>query len=431
MAGVAIADKVRRRLAWPCALFLLLSSLDRSNLSFAATAMNAELGITPSQYGFGAGILFAGFLLGQYPSLFVLQRVGMRAWMAGCALLWGLASGATGFIDTHAQFYILRVLLGVAEGGLAPGIVIYLSQFATERDRATTFSLPMVAIPVSVVLGGPLSGWLMSQATAPGLAPWRFMFFAESVPTLLAGLWAAFYFPDTPATARWLTADEREWLAQHAARRASERSPNDWRVLKEPIVPLAGLLWFCLLSGSYGVIFWLPQVLHALTGLDALSIGLVGALPWVGVGLGIYFNATHSDRSGERVWHVALPALVTAAALVVAWRSGGMLGLGALILAGVGLGAAQGAFWALPTTWLRPASFAIAVVAINIAGSAGGLVMPPLMGIARERSGGFAVPTLLIVGVMLLAAALVGAIQQVYGARASTAQRKPSEASSA
>jgi MFS transporter, ACS family, tartrate transporter len=415
MADGPVSARVRARLAWPCALFLLLSSLDRANVSFAATAMNADLRFSPGQYGFGAGILFAGFLAGQYPSLFLLQRAGMRTWMAACALLWGLSSGAMAFIDSHAQFYVLRVLLGIAEGGLAPGIVIYLSQFATRSERATTFSLPMVAIPVSVVIGAPLSGWLMSLQAPAGFSAWRFMFLAEAVPTLVAGLAAALYFPNTPAEANWLRPDEREWLGRHAARSATRSQGNDWTILREPLVPLAGVLWFCLLSGSYGVIFWLPQVLHALTGLDVLTVGFIGALPWVGVAIGIYSNAMHSDRTGERAWHVAAPALLAALGIAAAWfAGGGPLALMALIVAGVGLGAAQGAFWALPAEYLSPAGFSVGVVAINTAGSAGGLVMPQLMGIAREHSGGFALPTMLVVAVMLLAAVLVAIIHLCY-----------------
>jgi MFS transporter, ACS family, tartrate transporter len=410
-----MARKVRARLAWPCALFLLMSSLDRANISFAASAMNADLSLSAAQYGFGAGILFAGFLAGQYPSVLLLQRVGMRAWLASCALLWGLASGSMAFVGSAGEFYALRILIGIAEGGLAPGIVIYLSQFATERERAATFSLPMVAIPASVVIGAPLSGWLMSMDTPFTIATWRFMFLAEAIPTLLIGLAAAFYFPNTPGEARWLDEGEREWLRENAARNAARPLPNDWRILREPVVPLAGLLWFCLLSGSYGVIFWLPQVLRALTGFDVLAIGIIGALPWVGVALGMYFNALHSDRTGERTWHVAAPALLAAVALTAAWFAGaGAAGLVALIVAGVGLGAAQGAFWALPASYLTRAGFSVAVVAINTAGSAGGLVMPHLMGLAREHSGAFALPTLLVVSVLLGAAVLVAAIHLRY-----------------
>jgi len=415
MGQATIAIRVRWRLALPCILFMLMSSLDRANISFAASKMNAELGFTPSQYGFGAGILFAGFLAGQYPSLWWLQRVGMRRWIATCALLWGSAAGAMGFISSHGEFYTLRVLIGLAEGGLAPGIVLYLSQFATERERATTFTMPALAIPASVMIGAPLSGWLLGAHWDLPLAPWRFMFIAEAIPTLLLGIAALFYLPDTPAQARFLSQDERQWLVTHSAHRFERRPRNDWSGLRQPLVPLAGLLWFCLLSGSYGVIFWLPQVIQSLTGLSSLQVGLVGALPWIGVVVGMYANARHSDRTGERYWHVALPALLAAAMLLLAWQAGpGALALAALLLAGLGLGSAQGAFWALPTPLLKPESFSVAVVAINILGSAGGLVMPQLMGIARERSGGFTLPTLLVVLVLVAAALLVGAIHLLY-----------------
>jgi ACS family tartrate transporter-like MFS transporter len=415
MTQQSIAAKVRWRLGVPCVLFMLMSSLDRANVSFAAATMNAELGFTPSQYGFGAGVLFVGFLAGQYPSLYLLQRIGMRGWIAACALLWGLSAGAMAFIQTHAAFYVLRVLIGFAEGGLAPGIVYYLTQFATERERASTFSLPMIAIPLSVILGAPLSGWLLGMQQGLGMSGWRFMYLAEALPTVILGLLAGLQFPNTPDHARWLTDEERHWLARNAARRNRAEQANDWSVLGQPVVLLSGLLWFCLLSGSYGVIFWLPQVIGSLTALTPVEIGLAGALPWVGVAAGIYFNAAHSDRTGERFWHVAVPSLLAAAALIVAWLAGpGSVAALALVVAGLGLGGAQGAFWAVPTRLLAPAAMGVAVVAINILGSAGGLVMPPLMGIARERSGSFAGPTWLVVGVLATAALLVAAIRLCY-----------------
>lgn len=410
--SAGIARKLRWRLGLPCILFMLFSSLDRANISFAAKAMNADLGFSPSEYGFGAGVLFVGFLAGQYPSLWWLQRVGMRRWIATCALWWGLSAGAMAFIDGHAAFYVLRVLIGFAEGGLAPGIVFYLTQFATERERASTFSLPMIAIPASVILGAPLSGWLLDLGARTSFVPWRFMYLAEALPTVLLGLLALFYFPDTPARARWLSAGEKEWLAKNAARGAAEKQPNDWRALLKPYVLLSGLLWFCLLSGSYGVIFWLPQVIGSLTSLPSFEIGLLSALPWIGVAIGIYANAAHSDRTGERYWHVAAPALLAAASLLVAWVAGpGVLAALSLALAGLGLGGAQGAFWAIPTQLMSRSSMGVAVVAINILGSAGGAVMPTLMGIAREQSGGFAGPTWLIVGVLGCAAVIVGLIR--------------------
>jgi MFS family permease len=405
--GAALARKIRWRLAVPTILFMLLSSLDRVNISFAALRMNAELGFSPAQYGFGAGILFVGFLAGQYPSVLLLQRIGVRRWIALCAIVWGGSACAMAFIESHVQFYVLRVVLGFAEGGLAPGIVLYLSQFATERERATTFATPMLAIPLSIIIGGPVSGWLMDMS-ALGLSSWRWMFVAEALPTMLLGVAALFYFPDRPEDARWLSLEEKAWLAHHAANRSNRSQANDWSVLATPIVWMSALLWFCLLSGAYGIMFWLPQMVKQLTALTPFEIGLVNSLPWLGVALGIYLNSAHSDRTGERFWHIGLPAVVTALAILAAAAAGpGAPGLVALFVAGLGLGAAQGAFWALPTSLFTPATFAVGAVAINIAGSAGGLVMPHLMGLVRERTGDFAGPTLLVAGILLLAGLLV------------------------
>ncbi|HEU4625119.1 MAG TPA: MFS transporter [Steroidobacteraceae bacterium] len=410
----SLAVQVRWRLVAPCLLFMLMSSLDRANVSFAAVRMNAELGFTPSQYGLGAGILFVGFLAGQYPSVLLFMRIGMRRWLCAVALLWGISAGAMAFIGSPLQLYVLRILLGVAEGGLAPGIVLYLSQFATERERATTFALPMLAIPFSVVIGGPLSGWLLEMPMVGSLRGWRWMFIAEAVPTIVLGLLALRYFPDRPRDARWLTADQQRWLHEHAAHRVDPDRSHDWSVLRLPIVWLAALLWFCLLSGAYGIIFWLPQILGTLTTLDAVMLGVVSALPWLAAAAGMYLNATHSDRTGERFWHVALPAALSGVAIYAASSVGaGMAGIALLMIGGLGLGAAQGAFWALPTRLLSKRELSLGVVTINIAGSAGGLVMPHAMGWARESSGSFALPTLLVTGVLLAAALLVPAISKL------------------
>jgi ACS family tartrate transporter-like MFS transporter len=414
-----ISRKVLWRLAVPTIIYMLLSSLDRVNISFAALQMNSELGFTPGQYGFGAGILFLGFLAGQYPSVLLLQRIGMHRWLATCALVWALCAAAIALVRVPMQFYALRVLLGFAEGGLAPGIVLYLSQFATERERATTFALPMLAIPLSIVIGSPVSGWLMSLPAPGGIASWRWMLIAEALPTVLLGIAAWFYFPDRPDEVRWLSDDERQWLRQHAANPDERSARNDWSILRQPMVWAAALLWFCLLSGAYGIMFWLPQMIKQLTGLSTLQIGLVNALPWVGAMLGTYFNSAHSDRTGERFLHISVPATISAITIIAAWATGaGPLGLAMLFLAGLALGAAQGAFWALPTSLLTPRTFAVAAVAINIAGSSGGLIVPHLIGLVRERSGSFAAPSILIAVILLLAAALTTYIQRIFSVNA-------------
>lgn len=411
-APPSLAAKVQWRLGLPAILFMLLSSLDRAAVSFAAHEMNADLGFTPTQYGLGAGILFVGFLAGQYPSVLLYQRVGMRRWIATCAAVWGLAAAAMAFMQTTTQFYALRIVLGVAEGGLAPGIVLYLSQFASARQRASTFALPMLAIPASIVVGGPLAGLLMEAGNPLELPGWRWMLLAVSLPTVALAALALAYFPDRPAEARWLAPDERAWLAANAVVR--QRETNDWSALRRPVVWLASLLWFLLLSGSYGLIFWLPQVVRSLTDVGPVALGMIGALPWVGVGIGMYWNSRHSDRTDERYWHTALPALLAAAALLAAWSAGpGPTAAVALFAMGLGLGGAQGTFWALPTRLLGPQAMAVGVVAINIAGSAGGLVMPHAMGVMREASGGFAGPTMLVVAVLACAATLVAVLRSL------------------
>jgi MFS transporter, ACS family, tartrate transporter len=413
-APATMTHKIRWRLIVPTILFMLLSSIDRVNVSFAALQMNADLGFSPSQYGFGAGILFVGFLLGQYPSVLLLQRIGFHRWLSACALLWGGCAGAMAFIDNHIEFYTLRVLLGFAEGGLAPGIVLYLSQFATERERATTFAMPMLAIPASIVIGGPLSGALLGMEPPFGLAPWRWMFLGEAVPTLAFAVIAWFWFADTPGQAKWLNAQEKLWLSQNAANRQETARRNDWTVLRQPLVWASALLWFCLLAGSYGIIFWLPQMVKSMTSLTPFEIGLVNALPWIANAFGIYVGATHSDRTGERFWHIAIPAALMAAAIVSAAALGASIpGLAALLIAGLCLGAAQGAFWALPTRMFTPATFAVGAVAINITGSSGGLVVPWLVGVVKQASGSFWAPTLMLAGFLLTAAAIVLALRAI------------------
>jgi ACS family tartrate transporter-like MFS transporter len=395
---------------------MLLSSLDRVNISFAALGMNAALGLTPREYGFGAGILFVGFLAGQCPSMLWLQRAGMHRWLATSTLAWAGCAAALAFVQTPLELYCLRIGLGLAEGGLAPGIVLYLSQFASERERATLFALPMLAIPLSIVIGSPISGWLLGVRAPLGLASWRWMLLAEALPAVVLGIAAWFYFPDAPEQARWLTDEERRWLQANASHRVRSALGNDWRVLRSPLVWASALLWFGLLSGAYGIMFWLPQVIKRLAGVSAFEVGWLNALPWLGAMAGMYYNSRHSDRSGERFWHIAAPAFLAAAGIACAWAAGGgITGLTALLAAGVGLGAAQGAFWALPTWMLTQRTLPVAAVAINIAGSAGGFVMPHLMGYVLERSGGFAAPSLLIAAMLLASALLVLAIRLLPG----------------
>jgi len=419
-----LASGIRWRLAIPSVLFLFMSSLDRVNISFASLQMNAELGLSPTQYGMASSLVFFGFLAGQYPSVLFLQRIGFHRWLSAIAITWGIAASAQALVQSPTQLYVLRVIVGFAEGGLAPGLVFYLSQFATERQRASTFATPMLAIPLSIIFGAPISGWLLDMAAPAGMASWRWMFLAEGLPTVLLGIGAYFYFPDTPAHANWIDDDGKAWLEANAANRMTRKQANDWSVIVRPIVLVSSALWFCLLAGAYGIIFWLPQLVSQMTGLSAFQNGLVNALPWIGVGLGIYFNSAHSDRTGERFLHVGVPAAVSGLAITAANFAGtGVAALLLLFIAGLALGSAQGVFWALPTRLFGPRTMALGVVTINICGTSAGAITPHTIGYFREATGSFTAATALVGSILLLAAVFVVVIRLSFFAPQSGANK--------
>lgn len=413
--GKSIERRVGIRLIPPCILLMLLSSLDRVNISFAALQMNDALGLSPEQYGFGAGIFFVGYLVGQYPSILLQKRLGMRLWVSACALTWGIAATGLAFIDSAATFYVLRVIIGLAEGGLASGIVLYLCQWSTDADRARMFALPMLAIPISTIIGAPLSGWLLTMDAPLGMISWRWMFLAEGLPTVLVGMAAYFYFPNHPREAKWLSTAEQDWLLRNsiiAAGGSRANTESDYTVLRNPLIWLTASVWFVLLAGAYGIIFWLPQIIEHATGNSEFVVSLVSAVPWVGAAIGIMLNSWHSDRTQERFWHIGVPMLTTAACIAVSpFLQSDPLALVILLITGIGLGAAQGVFWTMPTTYLNPRSLTVAVPAINIAGSSAGLIIPQLIGWTRSATGSFEVPLYLVASLLLGGAIMVAVIR--------------------
>jgi MFS family permease len=405
----AIGRKVLRRLVLPSALYVLMGSIDRTNIGFAALQMNAALGLSATQYGFGAGVLFVGYLLAKYPSVLLYERIGMRRWLALITFAWGFAASAMAFIHGPVGLYALRVIIGFTEGGLSSGLTLYLSHWASERYRASVLAIPIAAVSIAQVIGAPVSGWLLDAANPLALEGWRWMFLIEGMPAMLLGLFALLHFPDSPAEAKWLTPAQRGWLQAHVVGAAPPRAGagGRWDALFHPLTWICGGIWFCLLAGNYGIIYWLPQIVHGLSGLGATRVGLVVALPWLGSAIGLYLNARHSDRSQERYFHVAVPAVVAGSGLVAAYLLGpGVPGLLALIVGGACTGSTIAPFWAIPTKLLPPASLAIAVVTINIVGSLAGVIIPALMGVLRDRTGSFLPPTLLLFATLTAGAML-------------------------
>src|SRR5688572_1647403 len=265
-----MAATIRRakvRLLIPLLALLFLSTIDRANVSFAALQMNAELGLTAETYGFGVSIFFVGYILIQWPSLWLLQRIGMRRWVFICAATWGIAAAGLAFVDSAHSFYALRLLLGIAEGGFAPGVMFYLAQWIPARYRAGSIALFMLAVPVSAICGGPLAGWLMSSDNPMDWPGWRWMLLVEGAPTVLLAIAALWLLPDRPRDAAWLNESDRHWLEEELARERTAQSTHapTQSALRNPRLWIACAVWFGLMAGANGMLYWLPQILRHLS----------------------------------------------------------------------------------------------------------------------------------------------------------------------
>jgi ACS family tartrate transporter-like MFS transporter len=388
-------------------------------VSFAALQMNAELGLTPERYGFGVGLFFVGYLVFQFPHTALLRRIGPRRWIFATVLAWGVIAAAMATMQNAGQFYVFRVLLGVAEAGFAPGIVYIMSQWMPAQFRALAIAGSMLAIPISVVFGGPLSGWLMTidaHASVPG---WRFMFLVEGGITLLVALATPWCFANRSSEVGWLDAREHAWLANaleqdHARDEARAPGRTSFRdVVRSGRVWAAAGVWFSLMSGAYGIMYWLPQVIKAMSGLRDFEVSVLSALPWAALGAGMMVNAWHSDQTQERYFHIGVPSLVAAGGLVLGANvSPPPLALACLCAGAFGLGSAQGAFWALPTSFLPRAVAGTGITFINLIGSSGGLVAPPAIGWLRAHAGSFGASVYALAAVLALGAALLVVIRR-------------------
>jgi MFS family permease len=406
-----IGRKVMQRLVIPCIFFTLMGSIDRTNVGFAALQMNADLGLSATAYGFGAGVLFVGYVLAKYPSVLLYEAIGFRRWLGTITFAWGIAACALSLIQTQSQLYILRVLIGFAEGGLSSGIMLYLGHWAPERWRATILAVPIMSINVSQVIGAPVSGLLLDMDNPLGIPGWRFMFLIEALPAVALAFFAWFYFPDRPADAAWLSDEERTWLKDNVHAEVRKEAGSDrsgrWDAIKSPSGWLCSLIWFCILAGNYGVMFWLPTIVKGMSGLTATETGLIVAMPNAAAAIGLLLNARHSDKTGERFLHIAIPGLVGGFGLLGAYVLGPSLpGLAMLVLGGACTGCTVAAFWAIPTRMLKPQSLAMGIVMINMLGSFAGAIIPPAMGALKQASGSFLPPTLLITGIACLLALL-------------------------
>ncbi|MHC2332915.1 MFS transporter [Bradyrhizobium sp. USDA 4454] len=385
--------------------------LDRVNVSFAALTMNADLSFSPLVYAWGAGIFFFGYFILEIPSNLALHRFGARRWIARIMILWGIISAGMAFVTGPTSFYVTRFLLGLAEAGFFPGIILYLTYWFPAEYRARVMSSFILGAPLSAAIGGPLCGLLLELNGFLGLKGWQWLFITEGIPSVAIGIVSLLYLDDRPADAGWLSPQQKAWLEGRLANeRASVETTHKYslgQALRSPRVIALGLVYFGLLAGLYGVQFWLPQIVKGF-GLSNLQTGFVTALPFAFGGLAMIFWGARSDRKRERIWHIVLALLVSAGGLAVSAYGGSLVvTMFALIVASMAGFAAFGLFWTLPSALLTGAAAAGGLALINSIGSLAGFGGPYLIGWIKEGTGS-AVAGLLFLSVLpLLAAAIV------------------------
>lgn len=411
-------NAVIRKLTWRLVPFLFLlyivAYLDRINVGFAALEMQRQLDLSDAAYGLGAGIFFAGYFLFQVPSNLVLQRVGARRWIATLMIAWGFISAAMILTQGRWSFYLLRFLLGSAEAGFFPGVILYLKTWFPATARARTVARFMTAAPLSGVLGGPVSGALLGLHQE-ALAGWQWMFLLEGIPAVLLGIVAGIYLVDRPEEAKWLTSTEQSWLratlegeSSSASRSASERRWADsLAALRMGRIWKLAFVYFGLNTVSYGMSLWLPKLIQSLAGLSNFGIGMVSAIPYVAAAMAMVAVGLHSDRTGERSWHTAGPAFIGAAAMGAAAFVHSVGPAIALIsLAVLGVFSMMGPFWAMPTSMLSVTTAAAGIAFINSVGNLGGFFGPYIIGRLRDSTGQFRAGLLVVAAALAISGAL-------------------------
>src|SRR5512139_1058568 len=415
-AGQGQQDPLYRRTVWrlllPIAVLTFINAIDRMNVSFAGQPMSQSVGLSPTTFGLGVSTFFVAYLLFQYPHALLLRRLGIRLWLLLSMTVWGIAGVMMSRLQDQTDFLIARFVLGAAEAGFAPGMTWYISQWTPRATRARAMAIALSAVPFSLVVGGPLCGWLLGMQNPLGLESWRWMFLVSAVPNFVFAFVAAAYFVDRPAQARWLTGSEGQDLEARIAAEAAPVSPaGEGAALRDPRVWLCCAVWFLVMTGSYALVYWLPQIVRQLALARAeWLIGTLSALPQAALVLGLFLNARHSDRTGERLGHTAIGAVLAGLALLVAVLlpvGPGVLAL--LVVAGFGIGANQGVFWTLPASLgIGGGQVPVGVIAIiSMAGTAGGVVGPVMLGRLFDLTGSHVAGILVLAGFLLLAAGLL------------------------
>jgi MFS transporter, ACS family, tartrate transporter len=390
--AVRARGRILRRLL-PYLFFLyIIAFLDRVNVGYAKLEMAGDLGFSDSVYGFGAGIFFFGYFLLEVPGSLIVERWSARKWIARIMITWGLLAVLMGFIQTTTHFYVIRFLLGAAEAGFFPGVIVYLSHWFRYEDRAKAVALFMSAIPVSNIVGAPISGLLLDIDWL-GLEGWRWLFILEGIPAIIFGIVTVYFLTDRPHQAKWLPEVEREWIVGELEReRATKEATRRYGILeaiRDPKVVLLTCVYFMIVTGGYGLIFWLPTFVKQASGASNLQVTLLTAATYMVGFVGMILTGWSSDRTGERRWHTAVPMFIGGVAFLaaIAVQDHIVVAMVMFSIASYGFHAYLPPFWSLPTTFLTGSAAAATVGFVNSVGNLGGFLGPYLLGYIAERTG--------------------------------------------
>jgi ACS family tartrate transporter-like MFS transporter len=404
-----VLRKVALRLVPFLFLLYVINILDRTNVSFARLRMLSDLGMSETVYGIGAGIFYIGYIVFEVPSNLILHRVGARRWISRIMVTWGLISMCTMFVTGALSFYLLRILLGVAEAGFFPGIILYLSYWIPMRERARAVAWFMTASPLSGVIGGPISGAVLQYMdNVGGLKGWQWLFVVEGVPSVLLGVVTWYYLTDRPVEARWLEPHERRWLSarmsQEEQRRQNLHGLTRLRALADKRIYLLILLYFTVAMGTNGFGFFAPAILQSqFPDRSPAQIGRLYAIPSLLAVITMVLAGRHSDRTGERRWHLAVSAFLGAFGWgLTAYASSPWLVVPALALAHMGMMSMMGPFWSLATSFLSGAAAVGGIALINTVANIGGYFAPDLMGRLKQATGSFSAGELMLAATMLI-----------------------------
>jgi ACS family tartrate transporter-like MFS transporter len=432
----SLESRVSRKLMWRIIPFVMvlyfISFLDRVNVGFAAMTMNKAIGLSPTAFGLGGGLFFIGYFLFEVPSNLILHRVGARIWIARVMVTWGLISAISAFAVGPNSFYVLRFLLGVAEAGFFPGIILYLSLWFPVKQRAVAAAWFMAAAPISVAIGSPLSGAIMQLPPMFGLADWQMLYIIEAVPAVILGFVVLKYLTDTPAKAGWLDVQERQWLIARLQTEADARQASAGHTagalsaLKDPRVLALALIYFGTSAGLYTLGLWAPLMVREF-GFTPLQTGLLTGVPSVVAVIAMILWARHSDRTEERTWHVVLPCVLACLGLVFAGKADtALLVVLALVAVNVGISSAKAPLWAMPSAFLSGAGAAAGIAMINSIGNLGGFVGPFAIGWLKTVTGGYAAG-LYVVAATLAVSAVVTLLLSRQAKRAQAFQHNQAQ----